>query len=85
MGSIKFEKGCREWFMFQDYWKLCQKFWILEEDNDDYWDSLIKEAGEFGQKYKDIDLSKKLWLGFIDYLQEQYREKRRKENDFISI
>lgn len=72
MASVKFEKGSREWYMFQDYWKLCQKYWI-PEDNDKYWDDIVKESGDFMKKYRDIRLSKELALILIDNLEKLIR------------
>lgn len=73
MASVKFEKGSREWYMFQDYWRLCQKFWIME-NNDKYWDDVVDESGDFIEKYKDIDLAKGLACAFVDILDSQNKE-----------
>lgn len=69
MASVKFEKGSREWYMFQEYWKLCQKFWIPETYNK-YWDDMVKESKEFGEKYEDVKLSKMLMLALIECLED---------------
>lgn len=75
MASVKFEKGSREWYMFQDYWKLCQKFWI-PENNDKYWDDMVKESREFMKKYEDVKLSRMLSPAFIEYLEEISRNEK---------
>ena len=46
----KFAKGSSEWMMFMDYWALCQKYWE-PDDNDDYWESVVKETDVFYRKY----------------------------------
>ena len=74
MASVKFEKGSCEWYMFQDYWKLCQKFWN-PEDNDKYWEAVVSETNNFYEKHKDVMLSKEIMLALIDCL-----EKKNKEN-----
>ncbi len=77
MASVRFEKGSKEWLMFQDYWKLCQEFWGIEE-NDEYWDTAVRETSEFYKKYKDVVLSKYLAIAFSDSLAE--RNKKRGES-----
>lgn len=73
---MKFEKGSGEWNMFRDYWKLCQKFWI-PEDNDKYWKDVIRETDDFYKKYKNIGLGKGISIAFIDTLDKQCRKKKR--------
>lgn len=73
MASAKFEKGSKEWHMFQDYWKICQKYWIPEE-SDGYWEALIQEADKFCQKYEDVPLAKKNMFGFLEVLEEKEKE-----------
>jgi hypothetical protein len=46
MASVKFDKGSEKWMMFMDFWKLCQKHWE-PEDNDEYWDNLINDCDDF--------------------------------------
>lgn len=72
MASVKFEKGSREWYMFQDYWKLCQKFWI-PEDNDNYWEEIFREIDDFYKKYKDIILTKGIALALVECLEKVYK------------
>lgn len=61
MASKRFEKGSEEWDLFQDYWKLCQRFWVPEE-KDDYWASLLKALDDFQDKYKNEPLAQELAL-----------------------
>ena len=75
MANVKFEKGSKEWHMFQDYWKICQKFWLPEE-KDEYWDAVVKEVGEFHKKYENIILSKEIALAFLGSLEKKDKEKR---------
>ena len=74
MASVKFEKGSHEWHMFLDYWKLCQKFWI-PENNDEYWEAATGETRKFYKKYRDVDLGRQLALAFIKALDEQHKVK----------
>ena len=73
MAEQRFNKGSEEWMMFMNYWKLCQKFWIVEK-KDDYWDSLKDETNEFYEKYKNITLSKYLFVALVNSLEEIYRK-----------
>lgn len=62
--------------MFKEYWRLCQKFWIPEE-NEKYWDSVIKEINEFMKKYESEIFSKYLGLSLIDMLENKYKTKNK--------
>ncbi len=68
MASVRFEKGSHEWCMFQDLWKLCQKFWIPEND-DKYWENVVAETDGFYKKYKDIALAKDMAVALVSYLE----------------
>lgn len=76
MASVRFEKGSEEWLMFQDYWKLCQKYWDVE-NSDEYWDELIKESEEFLKKYESIPLARKISMAFLDTQEEKYKNNKK--------
>ena len=42
--KVKFEKGSAEWQLFMGLWNLCQDYWQVEPDNDDYWTKMIADA-----------------------------------------
>ncbi len=69
MASKKLGKETVEFAMFQDYWKLVQKFWI-PENNDSYWELLMKEVKEFYKKYN-FDYAEKLALCLIEELERK--------------
>lgn len=69
MGEMKFTKGSEEWQFFQDFYKLCQSLWIVE-DSDEYWNSVIKKVDELYRKYPD-EFCKGQLLAFIDYLDKK--------------
>lgn len=73
MSSKKFEKGSREWYMFTDYWTLCQKFW-LPENNDEYWENLVNSINDFAQKYNNDFFARKLALALSDYLEDEAKK-----------
>ena len=75
MASVKFEKCSLEWNMFKDYWNLCQKFWI-PEDNDEYWEDVVRETDEFYKKYKDVMLTKGITLELLTCLEKKSMEMR---------
>lgn len=54
MGHVKFKKESGEWQLFSDFWQLCQKFWVPEEDAA-YWEQASGAAEEFYQKYKGVN------------------------------
>lgn len=66
MAEMKFLKGSEEWQFFQDFYKLCQSIWIVEE-SDEYWDGVINRANKLYKKYPD-EFCKGQILAFLDYL-----------------
>jgi len=72
MADVRFKEGSMEWLMFRDYWRMCQKFWI-PEDNADYWDSVIREASDFYKRYGDEIFARGLALAFIETLDKKIR------------
>lgn len=73
MASVKFEKGSEEWMMFQDFWKLCQEYWNVE-DNDDYWKNLIADCDCFYKKYKEISIARNLVYALSNSLEQSYKQ-----------
>jgi hypothetical protein len=65
----KFAKGSSEWMMFMDYWALCQKYWD-PDDNDDYWESVVKETDVFYRKYNS-EFAKSLALTLVNELERK--------------
>lgn len=45
--KVKFEKGSAEWQLFMGLWNLCQDYWQVEPDNDDYWDKFMADSEKF--------------------------------------
>ena len=71
-----FDKNGVERKMFADFYKMCEQFWI-PEDNDDYWHEVIKVTDEFVQKYKDVHPAvRSMTLGFISGLEDIVWEMR---------
>lgn len=69
MAERKFTKGCPEWLMFQDYYKLVQKYY-LPDISDKYLDDMIGEFGMFSKKHRNIPLAKHLGIAFSSYAEE---------------
>ena len=67
----KFEKDSPEWLMFRDIYALIQKHYIVEE-SDDYWEQIVKDVAEFGEKYKGLAVP--LAVAFLNYQKEQYEK-----------
>ena len=70
MAEQRFVKGTEEYVMFNDFWKLCQSFWI-PEDTDEYWKKLHDSAVEFG---KHSDFAKTLALAYISEMERKLKE-----------
>ena len=72
----KFAKGSSEWMMFMDYWALCQKYWE-PDDNDDYWESVVKETDVFYRKYNS-EFAKSLALTLVNELERKTEKIKQK-------
>lgn len=70
----KFAKGSSEWMMFMDFWTLCQKYWE-PDDNDDYWESVVKETDVFYRKYNS-EFAKSLALTLVNELERKSRQRK---------
>ena len=70
----KFAKGSCEWMMFMDFWGLCQKYWE-PDDNDDYWESVVKETDVFYRKYNS-EFAKSLALTLVNELERKSRSRK---------
>lgn len=70
MASKKILSGSEEFMMFNEFWKLYQKFYE-PEDNQRYWEELVREANEFHKKYVAFPMSKQMALGLIDCFEEK--------------
>ena len=70
----KCAKGSSEWMMFMDYWALCQKYWE-PDDNDDYWESVVKETDVFYRKYNS-EFAKSLALTLVNELERKSRSRK---------
>ena len=76
MASVKFQKGSEEWMMFQDYYKLVQKYYI-PEDTDEYWEEVVKEVDIFVKKYQaNVPLARNIALAFANTLEEELKKKK---------
>lgn len=73
----KFEKGTELHQMINDYLRLLQQFWIVEE-GDSYWEQVLESIYGFYGKYKEVDnvFSLTMALAFVDVLEEKARQKK---------
>lgn len=72
MARCKIEKGTETFDMFQDYWKLIQNNWDVE-DNDEYWQEAIRQTDEFYKKYK-TEFAKDLAVAYMNELERRYKK-----------
>lgn len=73
----KFEKGTELHQMINDYLRLLQQFWIVEE-SESYWESVMQAVYGFYGRYKEVDnvFSLTMALAFVDVLEEKARQKK---------
>lgn len=74
MAGAKFAKGSEEWQMFKDYWLLCKKYWE-PENNDAYWEEVVKDTDKFYKKYNS-DFSRALALALVHELELKIKKRR---------
>ena len=77
MAQQKFEKGTELHQMINDYLRLLQQFWVVE-DAESYWEELMNAVYDFYGKYKSVDevFSVTMALAFLDVLEEKARNER---------
>ena len=63
MGSVKLLKGSEEFEMFQDYWKMMQSVWSVENTKE-YWEKVVEDTDRFYRKYQ-TEFSKELALSIL--------------------
>lgn len=76
MAQQRFEQGTELREMVNDYLKLLQMFWIVEETQS-YWDEVMNAIYDFHAKYRSVDeiFSVTMALAFLDVLEEKSRRK----------
>ena len=77
MAQQKFEKGTELHQMINDYLRLLQQFWIVEE-SDSYWDGVMEAVYGFYGKYKEVEnvFAVTMALAFLDVLEEKARQNK---------
>lgn len=71
MASVTKKDIPQESAMMGDLWELIKKYYI-PEDAENYWDSVMKDAGAMSDKYPS-ELCRKLVLGYLAYLEEKHK------------
>ena len=65
--------------MFMEFWGLCQKYWIPEQ-NDEWWDEALREMDLFAKKYGSTVFVRKLGMALIARLEDEDAEQMAKGN-----
>lgn len=63
--------------MFMEFWGLCQKYWIPEQ-NDEWWDEALREMDLFAKKYGSTVFVRKLCMALIARLEDEHQEQMSK-------
>ena len=69
MGSVKLLKGSEEFEMFQDYWKMMQSVWSVENTKE-YWEKVVEDTDRFYREYQ-TKFSKELALALANELERK--------------
>lgn len=75
MAETKFLKGTEEWTMFMEFWNLCQKYWIPENE-DSWWDESLSEIDAFQKKYGSTVFVRGLSMALINHLEIKHLEEK---------
>lgn len=62
-----------EYQIMQDVWKVYKKFYIVT-DTEEYWQRMVDEFAEVGQKHRDSDLCKDLIFDFMEDIERRRGE-----------
>lgn len=73
----QFAKGSEEWVIFQDFYRLCQNVWIIE-DSDEYWNHVKDEIDDFWKKYRGDIFAKHLGFSLLNTLEEKEKARKKK-------
>ena len=74
MAEVKFEKGSKEWDMFMDFWKMCQKHWIPDE-TEEYWIALSNDINDFYKKHK-TSFAKRLYWALHQEMEQKMKDRK---------
>ena len=77
---MAFEKGTDEYMLFNDFWNICKKYWVLN-DTDEWWDAAINDVNAFCTKYKDTKnrtFALKAGMSLIEHLESQKADVNRR-------
>jgi len=78
--QVKFEKGSREWNFFAEFYKLVQKYYIVEPDTgagyECYWKPLLEDFAKLGREYKDCGLLSKLCYSYVEACERILNERK---------
>lgn len=86
MGSVKLLKGSEEFEMFQDYWKMMQSVWSVENTKE-YWEKVVEDTDRFYRKYQ-TEFSKELALALANELKGKRNMKQSRllfKKEWVSI
>lgn len=70
----QFVKGTEEYVMFNDFWKLCQSFWI-PENTDEYREKLYRACQNFAQVHGAFLAP--LAIGFYNSMERKLEEMKK--------
>lgn len=65
--------------MLKEFEIMVQQMYI-PENNDDYWDKVLRRANKFVEDYKDVPLALDMTLGLLNYLEKTYKEQYKKQD-----
>lgn len=73
MAEVKFAKDSPEFVMFNKFWRMCQKYWDCSNQDDEYWESLLKDTKEFTNEFETtVPLALRLQLALVEELEDKH-------------
>lgn len=78
MAFKKFDRYSKEFSLFADFWAFCQNYWVVEADNEEYWESMTNEGNALIKKYNGIPFARYMVNAFVSYADSFAKAQREK-------
>lgn len=75
MARIEFDKDSEEFRTFTEFWAIFKEYG-QPEDNDDYWDSLMKALNVFHIKHNKSLLAYEISMMLATYLEKKFKKEK---------
>ena len=78
--SGEWSKDSNEYKFMGDFFKFAKEFYVVEPENKEYWDSMVKTASALCEKYGNSEFVLNVVLGFINYTDAEMKKRKGTQN-----